>query len=75
MGSDNRFLRLPDVIRLTGLSKSTIYKMVKEGQFPRSVPIYGSSVAWPASEVSEWTQSRIKIRDNNQKDRGVEQNI
>lgn len=75
MSSGGGFIRLPDVVQITGLSKTTIYKMIREGRFPRSVPIYGSSVAWPASEVSEWTQSRIKIRDNNQKDRGVEQNI
>lgn len=62
MSSDNRFLRLPDVIRLTGLSKSTIYKMVKEGQFPKSVPIYGQTVAWLSSEVSEWASARINAR-------------
>lgn len=62
MSSDNRFLRLPDVIQRTGLSKSTIYKMIKEGQFPESVPIYGQSVAWLSSEVSEWASARINAR-------------
>lgn len=64
MSSDNRFLRLPELVSRTGLSKSTIYKMIREGAFPDSIPIYGQSVAWLSSEVSEWADARVSDRDH-----------
>lgn len=68
MSSDNRFLRLPELVSRTGLSKSTIYKMIREGAFPDSVPIYGQSVAWLSSEVSEWTAARINARSEQKRE-------
>ena len=34
-----RLLRLPEVRKLTGLSQTTIYERVKEGRFPRQIPL------------------------------------
>lgn len=51
-------LRMPDVIRMTGLGRTTIYKLIKEKQFPNQVKISKRSVAWPASEIQRWIGER-----------------
>ncbi|HGF7496453.1 TPA: AlpA family transcriptional regulator [Vibrio cholerae] len=60
-----RFLRLKEVMSLTGLGRSTIYKfMADETDFPKSVPLGGRAVAWVDSEIEEWMESRLSMRDN-----------
>lgn len=59
-----RLIRLKEVIELTGLSRSCIYKYIEEGRFPRSVPLGGRSVGWVESEIHNWIQSAIARRDN-----------
>ncbi|MBY7785636.1 AlpA family transcriptional regulator [Vibrio fluvialis] len=60
-----RFLRLKDVMSLTGLGRSTIYKfMADETDFPKSVPLGGRAVTWVESEIEEWMESRLSMRDN-----------
>ncbi|MCR9301554.1 AlpA family transcriptional regulator [Vibrio fluvialis] len=60
-----RFLRLKDVMSLTGLGRSTIYKfMADETDFPKSVPLGGRAVAWVESEIEEWMELRLSMRDN-----------
>ena len=54
-----RFLRLPEVQRRTGLSRSTIYVRVEEGRFPRPVARGGRAGGWIESEVDEWIRERI----------------
>ena len=53
-------LRLRDVSARSGLSRSEIYKQMKAGSFPRSVPLGPRSVAWPASDVDRWVSAHIK---------------
>lgn len=59
-----RFLRLPEVMGLTGLSRSTLYDAIKRGSFPASVPLGGKSVAWLSTEVDAWMASRIAARQH-----------
>ena len=54
-----RFLRLPEVIARTGLSRSTIYVRLDQGRFPRPVSLGGRAVGWIESEVDEWIRERI----------------
>jgi prophage regulatory protein len=58
----NRLIRLQEVIRLIGLSRSQIYKMQGEGTFPRSVPLAKRSVAWLEREVQIWVKQRVDSR-------------
>ncbi|WP_154203343.1 helix-turn-helix transcriptional regulator [Vibrio harveyi] len=58
-----KFLRLKDVMEKTGLSKSAIYSKIKEGEFPVSVPIGSRTVAWVESDVEEWLQWRVQVRN------------
>jgi len=52
-------LRLPEVKRSTGLSRSTIYLRIAEGRFPKPVSLGGRAVGWLEAEVQDWLQRRI----------------
>lgn len=58
-----RFIRLKEVISKTGLSRSTIYSLIKEGRFPPSVPIGSRAVAWVESEVEEFMEESVQVRN------------
>lgn len=56
MPGPDRLLRLRDVAFLVGLSKATIYRKLKAGEFPRPVAS-GASVRWKESEIGAWIAS------------------
>ncbi len=63
MNHQNRaMLRRTKVEELTGLSRSTIYKMQAEGKFPKAIPLddNGRIVAWPSDQVNQWIEDKIK---------------
>ncbi len=51
-------LRLPDVMKLTGLSRSTIYEMVKVGSFPKQTRLGKRAVGWRCSAISGWIETQ-----------------
>ena len=53
------FLRLPKVKAVTGLSKSTLYELIRANSFPAPVRLGARTVAWVASEVNQWAAERI----------------
>ena len=57
--NDVSFLRLPDVKRMTGLSKSTLYALIRSQTFPAPVQLGPRTVAWVRSEVMNWAVDRI----------------
>lgn len=61
----SRIIRLPEVIEITGLSRSSIYSYISQGNFPASVQIGSRAVGWLETEVNEWVLHQI------QKSRGV----
>ncbi len=54
----NRFLREPEVARLTGLSRTTRWRLERAGRFPRKRRISENAVAWVASEIEIWMAER-----------------
>ena len=54
-----RFLRLKTVIQRTGLSRSTIYRKIGEGTFPRQVRLAERCVGWREAHVEEWLSQPI----------------
>lgn len=58
-----RLIRLTDVSQATGLRRSTIYKYIAEGAFPKPVPLGGGRVAWVEQEIQDWIIERIEARD------------
>lgn len=55
-----RVLRRPEVERLTGLSRSTIYAMMKEGTFPKPIQLGARAVGWQEMTISAWLAERSK---------------
>jgi prophage regulatory protein len=53
-----RFIRLPEVLYLTGLSRSTVYRMEGRGDFPKRRQLGAGSVGWNYGEVIAWMESR-----------------
>lgn len=51
-------VRLPDVIRLTGLKKSTIYELMRKGEFPQSFALGCRAVGWGERDVAMWVEER-----------------
>jgi len=62
MPVQERFMRLPEVIHVCGLSRSTIYDLISRDAFPAQISLGGKNVAWLASEVSAWMNERIAAR-------------
>lgn len=54
------FLRRKQVEMRTGLSRSTIYLYIQNGEFPKPVPLGPRAVGWLESEVSEWIAGRVR---------------
>ena len=52
------FMRLPSVIRWTGLGRSTIYRLVAEQKFPPPVLLAARAVAWRRADLEKWSEMR-----------------
>lgn len=56
-----QILRLDDVIKKVGLSRSSIFKMIDANSFPQSISLNERAIGWLASEIDDWIDSRITI--------------
>ena len=80
-----RLIRLPEVLSRTGYGRTSIYRKMEEGTFPRSVKLGGPledpnafdsrAIAWIEDEVEQWIDSRIEERDLGNTDLPAVQNI
>ncbi len=61
-----RLLRMTEVLELIPLSRSHLYRMIADGEFPRQVQLGARSVAWIESEIHQWMTDRIDQRDINE---------
>lgn len=59
-----RIIRLKEVIDSTGLARSTVYKYIAEGTFPKPVSLGDRCVGWVEGEVHDWILARIEERDS-----------
>ncbi|EIO3983021.1 AlpA family transcriptional regulator [Vibrio vulnificus] len=57
-----QLINLKEVIYLTGLKRSSIYKFMEEGTFPKSVSIGGRSVMWHLKDIEGWIVDKINSR-------------
>lgn len=53
-------LRLLDVKKRTGLSRSSIYLRIANNEFPKSVSLGGRSIGWLEQDIDEWIIERIE---------------
>jgi prophage regulatory protein len=54
-----RLLRLPQVIDRTGLGKTKLYELQKDGLFPMRIKITAHAVAWLEGEVDTWIAGKV----------------
>lgn len=59
-------LRCPVVSQSTGMARSTIYRRIQSGLFPKPVSLGGERVAWPASEVQAINSARISGKSDDE---------
>lgn len=53
----DRIIRLPELLRITGLSTASVYRQMADGHFPRPVRLGKNAVGWRASAVFAWLES------------------
>lgn len=56
-------LKIKKVLKMTGLSRSSIYAYIEKGKFPKQVKLGERSVAWIEEEVVAWIDARITERE------------
>lgn len=61
----NKILKLPEVMAITGLSRSSLYSYIKTSDFPRQVSLGKRSVGWLAEEIEAWISQRASVRGGN----------
>ena len=57
MGS-HRILRLPEVVAVAGISRSSVNRQVHQGAFPEPLRLGPNAIGWREAEVSAWIESR-----------------
>jgi prophage regulatory protein len=58
------FLRLPQVKQRVGLSRSSIYARIHNGEFPAPISLGGRSVGWLSHEVEDWIDKCVAAARN-----------
>ena len=59
MKREARFLRLPEVKEMTAISRSSIYRQIAAGTFPKQIQIGSNQVVWVTHQIEDWIDSRI----------------
>ena len=57
-----RFLRLVEVLEMTGMGKTFIYARMKDGTFPKQIQLGSRSVVWNEQEVIKWMEEQMASR-------------
>ena len=60
MNIQQELIRLNVVQEITSLSKSTIYRLISEGNFPKQVQIGKRAVVWVRSDINAWINQKLK---------------
>lgn len=58
MSEGDRLLRRPEVERRTGLSRTSLYRLMRDGVFPEPIRVGPRAVRWPESEIAAWLAAR-----------------
>ena len=55
-----KILRLPEVKKRTGLSRSTVYLRMANNEFPKSISLGGRAVGWFEEDIQNWLDEKRK---------------
>ena len=56
--TNDRLLRLPEVEEIVQLKKPTIYKLAREGKFPKPIKVGDRASRWSYNELMQWIEKR-----------------
>ena len=62
MAMGDRLLRRRQVEEITGMGRSSIYRLMQEGDFPPPVRVGPAAVRWKESDIMGWLESRPLAR-------------
>lgn len=51
------------VCKMTGISKPSVYRLMKKDEFPKSVQLTKSCVRWSLSEIQAWIEEKKQMRE------------
>ncbi|MBG6116459.1 MULTISPECIES: AlpA family transcriptional regulator [unclassified Sphingobium] len=63
MNNSDRIIRLKTVLARTGLSRTTLYRKMGEGTFPRQVKISVHGAGWRESAINRWIADPVSYRE------------
>ena len=58
-----KIYRLPDVMNMTGLSRSSIYLRISTNEFPKPVKLGRRAVGWPEDSIIAWQAKMMEAQD------------
>jgi prophage regulatory protein len=61
-----RVIKIKKVRELTSLSSATIYRLVKNGEFPKQLKLAERSSGWLLEEINDWLESKSTLRNGGQ---------
>jgi prophage regulatory protein len=57
LDTSDRILRIKTVLQLTGLSRSTLYRKIQRGEFPKQIKLSERCAGWRQSAVNAWMRN------------------
>ncbi len=58
-----QIIKINAVKQQTNLSVPSIYRLAKQGDFPKPIKLGVKASGWLQSEIDDWIQSRLNARD------------
>ena len=56
-------IKLPKVMEITSLSNATIYRLIKQGDFPKQIKLSQRTVVWNMDEIDNWLEHKMDTRE------------
>jgi predicted DNA-binding transcriptional regulator AlpA len=67
---EERFLRLPQILRLIPIGKSTLWERVKKGEFPKQIKLGSKISVWKESDVRAYIDDHCRASNDNEVHQG-----
>ncbi len=58
MAMSGRLLKIRELVAETSLSRATIYRAIRRGEFPDRIKLSPRRVGWPEAEIAAWIEAR-----------------
>jgi prophage regulatory protein len=58
-----RIVRKPEAVKITGLSHVTLWRMERDGKFPKRIALGQKAVGWRLSDIEQWMETRMAVNE------------